>query len=115
MPGLCISEVVKVHEDCPELGAVLEEYHKPVVIQDQILGEPTPVSYTHLDVYKRQPRHGVAGIAPGECGRRAVALCLLCGCLLYGITIACSLPPPPTTSMFIKIPLNNRILTSLNY
>ena len=37
----CISQVVKVHEDCPELGAVLEEYHKPVVIQDQILGEPT--------------------------------------------------------------------------
>lgn len=31
------------------------------------------------------PLHGVAGIAPGECGRRAVALCLLCGCLLYGV------------------------------
>ena len=35
----CISEVVKAHEDCPELQAVLEEYHKPVVIQDQVLGE----------------------------------------------------------------------------
>ena len=37
----CISEIVNTHEDCPELQAVLEEYHKPVVIQDQILGEPT--------------------------------------------------------------------------
>ena len=35
----CISQVVKAHEDCPELQAVLEEYHKPVVIQDQVLGE----------------------------------------------------------------------------
>ncbi len=35
----CISEVVKTHEDCPELQAVLDEYHKPVVIQDQVLGE----------------------------------------------------------------------------
>ena len=37
----CISEVVKTHEDCPGLQAVLEEYHKPVVIQDQVLGELT--------------------------------------------------------------------------
>ena len=37
----CISEVVKTHEDCPELQAVLDEYHKPVVIQDQVLGELT--------------------------------------------------------------------------
>ena len=37
----CISEIVNAHEDCPELGAVLEEYHKPVVIQDQVLGELT--------------------------------------------------------------------------
>ena len=37
----CISQVVKAHEDCPELQAVLEEYHKPVVIQDQVLGELT--------------------------------------------------------------------------
>ena len=37
----CISEVVKAHEDCPELQAVLDEYHKPVVIQDQVLGELT--------------------------------------------------------------------------
>ena len=37
----CISEIVNTHEDCPELQAVLEEYHKPVVIQDQVLGELT--------------------------------------------------------------------------
>ena len=36
-----ISQVVKAHEDCPELQAVLDEYHKPVVIQDQVLGELT--------------------------------------------------------------------------
>ena len=35
----CISQVVKAHEDCPELQAVLDEYHQPVVIQDQVLGE----------------------------------------------------------------------------
>ena len=35
----CISEVVKANEDCPELQAVLDEYHKPVVIQDEVLGE----------------------------------------------------------------------------
>lgn len=28
----CISEIVNAHEDCPELQAILEEYHKPVVI-----------------------------------------------------------------------------------
>ena len=33
--------MVKNHENCPELGAVLDEYHKPVVIQDQVLGELT--------------------------------------------------------------------------
>lgn len=37
----CISEIVNAHEDCPELQAILEEYHKPVVIQDQVLGELT--------------------------------------------------------------------------
>ena len=37
----CISEVVRAHEDCPELQAILDEYHKPVVIQDQVLGELT--------------------------------------------------------------------------
>ena len=37
----CISQVVKAHEDCPELQAVLDEYHKPVVIQDEVLGELT--------------------------------------------------------------------------
>ena len=36
-----ISEIVNAHEDCPELQAVLDEYHKPVVIQDQVLGELT--------------------------------------------------------------------------
>lgn len=35
----CISEVVKAHEDCPELQAILDEYHKPVVIQDKVLGK----------------------------------------------------------------------------
>ena len=41
---MCIrdsSEIVNAHEDCPELQAVLDEYHKPVVIQDQVLGELT--------------------------------------------------------------------------
>ena len=37
----CISEIVNAHEDCSELQAILEEYHKPVVIQDQVLGELT--------------------------------------------------------------------------
>ena len=37
----CISEVVKAHEDCPELGAILDEYRKPVVIPDEVLGELT--------------------------------------------------------------------------
>ena len=37
----CISEIVNAHEDCPELQAVLDEYHKPVVIQDEVLGELT--------------------------------------------------------------------------
>lgn len=36
-----ISEVVKENEDCPELQAVLDEYHKPVVIHDEVLGELT--------------------------------------------------------------------------
>lgn len=34
-----ISQVVKAHEDCPELQAILDEYHKPVVIQDEVLGK----------------------------------------------------------------------------
>ena len=29
--------------------------------------------------------HGVAGIAPGGCGRRSAALCLLCGGLLHDV------------------------------
>ena len=37
----CISEVVREHEDCPQLQAILEEYHKPVVIRDKALGELT--------------------------------------------------------------------------
>ena len=37
----CISEIVKAHEDCPELQAVLDEYHRPVVLQDETLGELT--------------------------------------------------------------------------
>ena len=35
----CISEMLKAHEDCPELQAILDEYHKPVVIQDEVLGK----------------------------------------------------------------------------
>lgn len=31
------------------------------------------------------PLHGVAGIAPGECGRKPAALCLLCGYLPYRV------------------------------
>ena len=37
----CISEVVSHHEDCPKLQSILDEYHKPVVIYDQVLGELT--------------------------------------------------------------------------
>ena len=37
----CIAQVVKAHEDCPELQAVLDEYHRPVVLQDETLGELT--------------------------------------------------------------------------
>ena len=37
----CISKIVKDNEDCPELQAILDEYHKPVVIQDEVLGELT--------------------------------------------------------------------------
>ena len=37
----CISEVIEAREDCPELQAVLDEYHRPVVIQDEVLGELT--------------------------------------------------------------------------
>ena len=35
----CISEVVKAHEGCPELQAILDEYHKPVMIWDRVLGD----------------------------------------------------------------------------
>ena len=37
----CISQVVKAHEVCPELQAILDEYYKPVVLQDEVLGELT--------------------------------------------------------------------------
>ena len=37
----CISKIVKANEDCPELQPILDEYHKPVVIQDEVLGELT--------------------------------------------------------------------------
>ena len=37
----CISQVVKAHEVCPELQAILDEYYKPVVVQDEVLGELT--------------------------------------------------------------------------
>lgn len=35
----CISKVLQANEECPELQAVLDEYHKPVVLQDKVLGE----------------------------------------------------------------------------
>ena len=34
----CISEVIKPHEDCPELLAILDERNKPVIIEDKVLG-----------------------------------------------------------------------------
>ena len=37
----CISQVISANEDCPELQAILDEYHKPVVIQDEVLGKLT--------------------------------------------------------------------------
>ena len=37
----CISEVGRAHEGCPELQAILDESPKPVVIQDEVLGELT--------------------------------------------------------------------------
>lgn len=37
----CISKVLEANEECPELQAILDEYHKPVVIQDTVLGELT--------------------------------------------------------------------------
>ncbi len=37
----CISQVVKANEDWPALQAILDEYHKPVVLRDEVLGELT--------------------------------------------------------------------------
>lgn len=37
----CISKVLKANEEYPEFQAILDEYHKPVVIQDKVLGELT--------------------------------------------------------------------------
>ena len=34
----CISEVIKPHEDCLELLAILDERNKPVIIEDKVLG-----------------------------------------------------------------------------
>ena len=36
-----VTEVLKPSESCPELEAVLEEYKKPVVIEDKVLGTLT--------------------------------------------------------------------------
>lgn len=36
-----VTEVLEPLASCPELEAVLEEYHKPVVIEDQVLGTLT--------------------------------------------------------------------------
>ena len=35
----CISKVVKENEECPQLQEILDEYHKPVIIQDEVLGQ----------------------------------------------------------------------------
>ena len=56
----CISQVVKAHEDCPELQAVLDEYHKPVVIQDEVLGE-LKMTYCGNAGGKASCRHGFRG------------------------------------------------------
>ena len=34
----CLSRVIRKHVPCPELNRVLEEYHKEVVLQDDVLG-----------------------------------------------------------------------------
>ena len=66
----CISQVVKAHEDCPELQAVLDEYHKPVVIQDQVLGELT----LDKDYEGRNPvvRKGCEPFSGGQCRKQAL-------------------------------------------
>ena len=47
-------------------------------------GKLTAVSYTHLDVYKRQiyecPLCGGAGILEEDCGSSYYVTCLECGC-----------------------------------
>ena len=64
----CISQVVKAHEDCPELQAVLDEYHKPVVIQDQVLGELTlDKDYDTFEGRDPVVRKGCAPFSGGQC------------------------------------------------
>ena len=41
--------------------------------------------YIEKQVQERLFLHGVSGIAPGGCGRRAAALCLLCGSLPHRV------------------------------
>ena len=38
-PEWCISQVINEHEECPVLSNLLEEYHKDVVIHDDMLGD----------------------------------------------------------------------------
>ena len=37
-PQYCLSRVIRKHVQCPELNRVLDEYHKEVVLQDDVLG-----------------------------------------------------------------------------
>ena len=38
VPLYCLSDVISTHEECPELNSVLEEYHKEVLLEDDVLG-----------------------------------------------------------------------------
>ena len=38
-PTWCISQIINEHEECPVLSNLLEEYHKDVVIEDEMLGD----------------------------------------------------------------------------
>ena len=53
----CISQVVKAHEDCPELQAVLDEYHKPVVM----------CSFLWRSMLKASPPGPAPAVPPRSC------------------------------------------------
>ena len=38
VPLYSLSDVISTHEQCPELNSVLEEYHKEVLLEDDVLG-----------------------------------------------------------------------------